>query len=583
MDIGIPLRLAHLPLVMDVYRRCGLADTIDNAIGQDPRSAVSTAECVGVILCGVYGGAHGLWRLRERLAHFDMPTIMQDRHFDLQRFPEERLAKALDDLFDFSLDKLMTGVALEAIRQFRLDTSWLHFDTTSLSFYGAHEQPEPPFGVTPETPPPRVTFGHSKSNRPDLRQLLFGALVTSDGGVPLWGKALDGNLSDSEAAAEFFTHIRSLVEDPRKVTCVADSKGWCARVLDVVRHENLRLLSRLPRSHRLHRELMAKRWMHVEKWERPIRPGKEAEYYEYMGWDVEEQLVWTTTGADGKPQHETLTIPARAVRVFSSALLRTKMATRDRMHVREKRQATKQIRDWQDVVYACEDDAERGADRHVRQSDFATLDLQATIVRQVGPAKRGRGRPRRRPEPPLAAKEHWRVRYTVRKVTARVTERRLHDAATFIMIRTRNDDWEITDREMIQRYKDQYHVEHGFAWLKNGAAINPMFIETPKRMASMCFVYCLGLMVYNLIQRTVRKYLKEHQTGLPYHRNKPSDRITTQFLFELFPKVQTVPITMPDGRQESRLVGFESIQQLAATALGSEKSAFSPVILAKPN
>ena len=90
IDVGIPQRLGHLPLVMDVFRRCGLAEVIDHAIGQDQRSHVSTAECVGVILSGVFVGAHSLWRLRERLEPYDMATVMQDAHFDLARFPEER-------------------------------------------------------------------------------------------------------------------------------------------------------------------------------------------------------------------------------------------------------------------------------------------------------------------------------------------------------------------------------------------------------------------------------------------------------------------------------------------------------------
>lgn len=195
-----------------------------------------------------------------------------------------------------------------------------------------------------------------------------------------------------------------------------------------------------------------------------------------------------------------------------------------------------------------------------------------------GPAKRGRGRPRRRPEPPLAAKRHWRVTYATKPVGKAEITRRLHDSATFILIRTRDDSWTIEDADMILRYKDQYHCEQGFAWLKGGAAINPMFIETPRRMAAMCFVYCLGLMIWNLIQRTVRGYLRENKLGLPYHRNKPSDRITTRFLFELFPKVQTIPLTLDDGTLESRLAGYDDVQRLAAKALGTSKSAFNPVV-----
>jgi hypothetical protein len=257
MHIAIPQRLCHLPLVMDVLRRSKVLDIIDAAIPQHRLSEVSTGECVAVILCGVYVGAHSLWRIRERLAPYDMATVMQDPTFDLERFPEERLAKALDDLYAFGLDKLMSGLAIEVIRHYGLDTRFLHFDTTTLSFYGAYEREG--LGSNHDgPPPPRLTFGHSKAKRPDLKQVVFGCLSSPDGGVPLLGKVLDGNCSDTLAAAEFFGRVRELVQDPRDVCLVADSKGWCDRTLTVVSEAGMRLLSRLPRSERLHRELMAR-------------------------------------------------------------------------------------------------------------------------------------------------------------------------------------------------------------------------------------------------------------------------------------------------------------------------------------
>ena len=93
----------------------------------------------------------------------------------------------------------------------------------------------------------------------------------------------------------------------------------------------------------------------------------------------------------------------------------------------------------------------------------------------------------------------------------------------------------------------------------------------------MGLIYCLGLMAWNLIQRTVRQHLRDTNTGLPYHRGKLSANITTRFLFELFPSVQTVVVTDEKGRREKRLLGLERWQMAAAEALGCQRSAFSPV------
>jgi transposase len=507
-----------------------------------------------------------------------MATVMQDATFDLERFPEERLAKALDDLYAFGLDKLMTGVALRAIEQFRLDTSFLHFDTTSLTFHGAYEREDPWAMSDGIAPPPKVTFGHSKAHRPDLKQVLFGSLVTSDGGVPLWGQAMDGNKSDSIAAAEFFTRIRSLVSAPQEVCCVADSKGWCAKVLAVVQEEKLRLLSRLPRTHRLHTDLMGKPWEHPQVIELPAKGGKLMDRYEFHGFDVEEVFTVESVDPAGTTRRREMRIPTRAVRVYSTALLRTKLKTIVRLRGREAGRAKAAIRDWQDCVYACEADARRAADRHVAQAEWATIDIRAEVIRHDGPATRGRGRPRKRPEPPLIADVHWRVHYHTTLVDEATTAQRLHDQATFILIRTNDPGWSISDSDMIRRYKDQYHVEHGFSWLKTGAEINPMFLETPHRIAALCFIYCIGLMIWSLIQRTVRKNLAAEKKGLPYHRRKLSANITTRFLFELFPSVQTIPITMQNGIKTKKLAGLGQWQQLAAHALGTAETAFSPVM-----
>ena len=588
VDIGIPQRLCHLPLVMDVLRRSGLIAIVERAIQDDRRSKVSTSDCVSVILCAVFLGHHDLWRMSDRLGPYDMATIMRDPGFRLAEFPEERLAKALDDLYHAGLDKLMTALALQVVEQFRIGTDFLHFDTTSLSFFGAHEREDfasMSDGVVP--PPPLVTHGYSKDHRPDLKQILFGSLVSSDGGVPLFGKALNGNGSDTAAATEFFALVRSLVRDPREVCCVADSKGWSGRVLDVVQGERLRLLSRLPRSHRLHRELMAMPWDGARRIERPARAARqEADIYDIIGHDVEETFVIERPAkGDAPARRETLTVPARAVRVFSSALLRQKLGTLGRTREREARAAAAQIRDWQARAYACAEDAQRAADRHCAESTFVTLDIAARIVAVEGPFTRGRGRPRKHPEPDLPTSHH-RITYTASPVSEETSRERLRDQASFILIRTRTPGWTIDDAELIDRYKGQYHNEHGFAWLKGGSGaahgINPIFLATPTRIASLCFLYLVGLMVWTIIQRTVRRNLAKMGKGLPYRRNKPSDRITTRFFFELFPRVQTVPYSVNGGPSQKKLVGFDNVIQLACTALGTSQRDFEPVLENRP-
>jgi transposase len=420
VQIGIPRRLSYLPAVMDVLRRCGIFSIIDQAIQDDPRSKVTTSECVAVILCGVFLGHHDLWRLADRLAPFDMATVLQDADVDLSLFTEERLAKALDNLHAADLDKLITPLAIHTIEQFRISTAFFHFDTTSLTLFGAYESEE--FGSMSESivpTPPMITFGYSKDHRPDLKQILFGTLVSCDGGVPVYGKALDGNRSDNESAAEFFMRVRKLVKNPKDVCCVADSKGWCARVLHVIQNDRLRLLSRLPRNHTLHSVIMAKPWNRPQRVQRLKANGKRSEdYYELIGYDAEEVLSYKD--ARTTPATDTVVeVSSRAVRVFSSALMRQKLGTLERTTKREAAKATKMMKEWGALAYACKEDAQRAAERDQRSTDFVTLDISTTVRSVAGPFKRGRGRPSIRREAELPS-SHYRIDFDALATPKRV-------------------------------------------------------------------------------------------------------------------------------------------------------------------
>ena len=62
-----------------------------------------------------------------------------------------------------------------------------------------------------------------------------------------------------------------------------------------------------------------------------------------------------------------------------------------------------------------------------------------------------------------------------------------------------------TDAEILQAYQEQYTtVEPGFRWIKNPAAIAPVWLEKPERIAALAMLTVLGLLVYSIIQRQVR-------------------------------------------------------------------------------
>lgn len=569
-------RLGHLPILMAYVRKMLVIEIIDEACPVDGRSMVSHGHCVAVILCGVFVGVHSLWRVAERLRAYDMATVMQDPDFNLDHFHDDRLGAALDALFLGGLDGLMTRLAVGVIDHFSLKTKYLRFDTTAFSLHGDYATEDPYERLADVTPPPKVVRGYSKDHRPDLKQVMFGMIVTDDGGVPVMGGMLSGNTADSKAAADFFGRLREVVRDPREVVCIGDCKSWCLPVLARCQDDGLRLLSRLPRHHRLHAMVMAGIG--------PVEIEDVAEEpCEYFGMDVEESGKVTTIAEDGTVTHQEVTVPARAIRVYSPALLRTKRATLKRACEREHKRAAKEIAALQNLAYACEEDARNDASRRISDLNFELHDIGiTTVTRHEGPVKCRPGRPRKNRAATTATTantmtSHWRVAYSVSDKDPASIETHLREQATYVLIRTKESAWDIKDRDMIPAYRRQFVIEQGFSWLKSTAVINPIYLHTPHRISSLGFIYCIGLMAWNLIQRNVRAYLKANKLGLPYHHKKKSDNITTRFLFELFTNLGTV--TQKHHCHSTRhLVNKNGWICIALQALGISEDCIKPVL-----
>ncbi len=565
VHLDAPLRLAHLPVVAFVIRKMGIASSIDKAIPPHHQNVVTHGQCVELLLICVFAGFHGLWRLREHLASYDMPLIMDDPDFSLEPFHDDRLGRALDALHKHGLDYLMSDVAMKTIEAFSLDIEYQSFDTTSLSFYGDNYSEEDGDSDS-DNSPPVVTHGYAKNKRFDLKQIMYGSLVTHDGGVPLFGKAMNGNQSDEESSALFMGHIRKLVKDPSEIAFVADSKGWCPRVLEQSNELGIRVLSRLSRNTSLSKKLLENPPAITDT---VFTDDKEEDYRTIAGSD--EEFSYTIKNDDESTTKRT--IPVRTIVCFSSKLYRQKEHSFNKKQKKETKEVEKYIKRQNKQLYACETDATAALKQSVKNFKSKTLTISGEVISFEETIKRTeKGRPKKDSEA-SKTQTKYKIELTAENITTEQKEKKLKDSATFILIRTKKKGWDITDTEMSSRYLEQWRCEHGFSWLKSTAAINPMYLETPKRINSLCYIYTLALMIQTLTQRTVRKYLTKHSKGLPYHRNKPSSKITTRFYYDLFTKITSQQITI-NNETTTIIHGYNDTIKLAIQSIGATMSLY---------
>jgi len=130
-----------------------------------------------------------------------------------------------------------------------------------------------------------------------------------------------------------------------------------------------------------------------------------------------------------------------------------------------------------------------------------------------------------------------------------------------------------TDTEILQAYQDQTTtVEPGFRWIKTPAAIAPVWLEKPERIAALAMLTVIGLLVYSIIQRQVRLYL--HTQGQQVPGNKGATATpTAAVVLSLFAQVALVQLWI-DGQVVAQVYGVQAHHLLLCDALGLDSSGY---------
>ncbi len=127
-----------------------------------------------------------------------------------------------------------------------------------------------------------------------------------------------------------------------------------------------------------------------------------------------------------------------------------------------------------------------------------------------------------------------------------------------------------TDTEILQAYHDQNTtVEPGFRWIKNPAAIAPVWLEKPERIAALAMLTVVGLLVYSIIQRQVRLSLHTHDQQVPGN-NGTTATPTAAVVLALFAQVALVQFQRGDQEGE-QVYGVQPHHLLCCDALGLDR------------
>jgi Domain of unknown function (DUF4277)/Transposase DDE domain len=264
--------LGALPVIDHFLRRMGVPALL--AAHLPPagrRTTIQAASVVGVLVRNVCIEREPLYGLAGWAGRFE-PGSLGLGAGEARMLNDDRVGRALDELFDADRGSLLTGVVLDAIRAFDIDCSELHNDSTSIVLQGNYADAD---GREHDGKPTvAAARGHSKDHRPDLKQLVLILTVTADGAVPLCHRLAAGNTNDETTHIQTWDELHALTGHAGFLY-VADCKLCTHEQMQHIDSHGGRFVTVLPRSRTEDRVLRDWTWTDQPAWTEAARhPGK---------------------------------------------------------------------------------------------------------------------------------------------------------------------------------------------------------------------------------------------------------------------------------------------------------------------
>ena len=145
-----------------------------------------------------------------------------EKEIERQKIAAYVVGRVLDKAYEIGAIKIFSAISKRAVDVFEVNNRHVSFDTTSISVFGDYDL----YPDSDESSILKITYGHSKDHRPDLKQFLV-SLLCVDRNVPVFGKTEDGNGSDKTINNTILTSISKRMAlhglEPGAFIYIADS------------------------------------------------------------------------------------------------------------------------------------------------------------------------------------------------------------------------------------------------------------------------------------------------------------------------------------------------------------------------
>ena len=208
-----------LPMVKYYMDELDLFNLFAKYVPSATSSLVEHAESLCILTANIICENRPLYKVQDWLSQYS--DGLMGEPVSAKQFNDDRFARALSTLFDSDRNSFMADVSGNAIVIHKLLTDEIHNDSTTVTFIGKYDTPDPEAV--------KLKRGHNKDFRPDCKQIVFGLNITADGHVPLSYKLFDGNTNDDVTHIPNWNGLRTLL-DKEDFIYVADCKLCSCRI-----------------------------------------------------------------------------------------------------------------------------------------------------------------------------------------------------------------------------------------------------------------------------------------------------------------------------------------------------------------
>ena len=127
--------------------------------------------------------------------------------------------------------------------------------------------------------------------------------------------------------------------------------------------------------------------------------------------------------------------------------------------------------------------------------------------------------------------------------------KRRQEAGCFVLIANVSTEGpnSLTAKELLRVYKGQYGIESDFAFLKDPIIVNDTFLKSPHHIDALGMILIMALLIWRLMERSMRTWIKNTGKNLPGWDNKRTERPTSFMLSKAIYAIQV--LQTKDGKR----------------------------------